>query len=198
MALSNYSDLQQAIADFMNRDDLGTYIPTFIALAEARIARDCKTDELVKVTTMSIDANSKALPSDFAGMKYFKIDGDYPTLDYLTPDSFYSRIGAVETNRPAAYTIMGNSIYFLPLPDTTYTATYAYVAKPDIATDNTNRMLTMNPDVYLHGSLLEAADFLKDEEQQASAAAKYKLAIDTINGANQYLGPPSQQLNDIP
>ena len=35
MALTNFTELKSSIADFLNRDDLTSVIPTFIALAEA-------------------------------------------------------------------------------------------------------------------------------------------------------------------
>lgn len=39
MAITTYTELKSAIADFLNRDDLETVAPTFIALAEADINR---------------------------------------------------------------------------------------------------------------------------------------------------------------
>ena len=42
MALTNYSELKSSIADFLNRDDLTSVIPTFISLAEAQFARDLR------------------------------------------------------------------------------------------------------------------------------------------------------------
>ena len=42
MAISNYSELKAAIADWLNRSDLTDSIPDFIALAETRHKRDFK------------------------------------------------------------------------------------------------------------------------------------------------------------
>ena len=39
MAISNYSELQTAVANWLDRDDLTARIPEFIALAEARFNR---------------------------------------------------------------------------------------------------------------------------------------------------------------
>ena len=39
MPITTYSELQQAIADWMNRADLSATIPNFIANAEARLNR---------------------------------------------------------------------------------------------------------------------------------------------------------------
>ena len=37
MALTNYTELQAEVANFLNRDDLTAAIPTFIRLAEAKM-----------------------------------------------------------------------------------------------------------------------------------------------------------------
>ena len=42
MALTNYTGLKASIADFLNRDDLTSVIPDFVALAEAQINRDVR------------------------------------------------------------------------------------------------------------------------------------------------------------
>ena len=39
MTITTYATLKTAIADFLNRDDLTSVIPTFIALAEADMQR---------------------------------------------------------------------------------------------------------------------------------------------------------------
>ena len=48
MALSTYSDLKTAIANFLARDDLTTQIPDFIRLAEARMSRELDTRSMEK------------------------------------------------------------------------------------------------------------------------------------------------------
>lgn len=42
MAISTYSELKTAVADFLNRDDLTDVIPTFISLTEAKLGRRYK------------------------------------------------------------------------------------------------------------------------------------------------------------
>lgn len=197
MAIANYSDLQQSIANFITRDDIATYIPDFIALAEARIVRDLKTSEIEITTTLTVDSASESLPDNFAGMVRAHLGGVYPTLDYLPPDRFHSTYASSVTERPVAYTIEGNIIYFAPEPADSYTMTYTYTGKPDIATDNTNRLLTIYPDIYLFGALAETADFLQDTEAQAKYEGRYQSAIKSANESNQYKGPLSMQLSGV-
>ena len=43
MALSTYTELKASVADWLNRTDLTSVIPDFIALAEAQIERTLRT-----------------------------------------------------------------------------------------------------------------------------------------------------------
>jgi len=45
MSLDTYANLQLEIADYLNRSDLTTNIPTFIKLAESKINRDLRLRE---------------------------------------------------------------------------------------------------------------------------------------------------------
>ena len=56
MALTNYSELKSSIADFLNRDDLTSVIPTFISLAEAQFARDLRHYKMENRATGTIDS----------------------------------------------------------------------------------------------------------------------------------------------
>ena len=42
MAITTYAELQSAITDFLNRDDLDAKAPTFISLAESNLSRDIR------------------------------------------------------------------------------------------------------------------------------------------------------------
>ena len=197
MALANYSDLQQAIADFIVRDDLSTYIPNFIALAESRIASELDTNDLHVTTTMTVDEASEDLPADFKALIRFGIGSDYRQLDYLPPETFHSTFAAYQASRPRAYTIEANKIYFAPAPDTASTATYTYIAKPDIATDTTNRLMTIAPDIYLYASLCEAAMFIQDDEALVKYERSYALSLDRLNAVDQNKGAMSIQLDGV-
>ena len=55
MAISNYSELKAAIADWLDRSDLTDSIPDFITLAETRHRRDFKIRRMeTRVTANTI------------------------------------------------------------------------------------------------------------------------------------------------
>lgn len=198
MAISNYSELVAAVTNRINRSDITADVDNFIALAEARITRDLKGSELHLTTTLTADAQTEALPDDFAGLVRIHAGGTYPTLDYVPPDTFHSIYASSSTGRPIAYTIEGNNILFAPAPDTAYTITYTYVQKPDLVTDLTNRLITVFPDVYFYATLAEAADHIEDNEKYVKYMARYEQAVQQVNRSDQYKGPLNMKLIGVP
>jgi hypothetical protein len=188
MALTNNTTLKAAIADWLNRSDLTTQIVDFIALAETRIARELKTDDLVTTGVITADAANKDLPAGYFGLVALKIDGYNNPLDYMPPDSFLARKATGTVGKPIAFTIIDNDIYFAPVPDTSQAMTLTYIKKPDIATDTTNLVLTRHPDLYLFGALAEAADFLGDEVNYSKYNNKFMMALDSANESADFNG----------
>ena len=45
MAISNFTNLKTAIANYLNRDDLTSYIADFISLAESRINNELRVSK---------------------------------------------------------------------------------------------------------------------------------------------------------
>ena len=65
MAITTYAELQSAITDFLNRDDLTAVAPTFISMAEANLGRDIRHWRQEKRSTAEIDTQYSAIPADF-------------------------------------------------------------------------------------------------------------------------------------
>ena len=65
MAISTYSELQSSMADFLNRSDLTSVIPTFIALGEARMNRDIRHWQMENRASTTIDGQYLTKPGDW-------------------------------------------------------------------------------------------------------------------------------------
>ena len=67
MAITNYTELKTAVANFLARSDLTDRIPEFIALAEARLSRELESRSQEKRANATLTANDEfvALPTDF-------------------------------------------------------------------------------------------------------------------------------------
>ncbi len=78
MAITTYSELQSAVADWLNRSDLTARIPDFITLAETRINRDLRAREQQVIATANVDTPFFAIPGDFLEFKSFRIADTNP------------------------------------------------------------------------------------------------------------------------
>ena len=69
MSITTYSELQQAIADWLERADLTARIPDFIALFEATANRRLRLRQQEAVASLTPSAGAAALPADFLGAR---------------------------------------------------------------------------------------------------------------------------------
>jgi hypothetical protein len=187
----NYAQLQSNIADFLNRTDLATIIPTFIGLTEAQMERALRVRQMMGRSTAPIDTEYSALPPDFLEAKTFKITSSRPiqTVEFVTPEQMDAaqQLSAGAPGIPKYFTIIGNQIRVHPVPDATYTGELTYFAKLDkLSNTNTmNWLLASSPDAYLYGALTQASPYLKDDERVAVWGTLYNTAIEALKTADQ-------------
>jgi len=173
MALTSYSALRASIADWLNRDDLTSVIPDFISLAEAQLERRLPTQKMVKRVDITISAQFTTLPSDFLSAKSLVLTSTAPVqqLVFLTEDELDAKKTVYRTTgKPQYFALIVDQVETLPPPDTSYTAELTYVATLAKLSDSnaSNWILERHPDVYLYGSLLQAAPGARAPELQAS------------------------------
>lgn len=169
MAITTYSELQSAIADWLLRDDLTSVIPSFISLAEAKFNRRIRDYRMVKRATAEVDAGYSAVPADWLQNIRFQLNTTpITTLEYVTPDqAAEERAFYVGNEKSKFFTMIGKQFQLIPSPDGTYDAELTYYAKIPALSDSVadNWLLDVAPDVYLYGALMEAAPYLDDQEK---------------------------------
>jgi hypothetical protein len=194
MALGTFTELKDAVADWLDRSDLTARIPDFIALAEARISRD------LRIRPMEV----RSIMYTTSGQKYFNLPGGYiqmrniqlntnPTqpLEYITPEMLDRLYGSNTTGKPKAYTLIGDEIQLSPIPDSAYELEMAFYEKFTALGDGTSGTVTTNyltknaPDVLLYGALMEAEPFIKNDERIPVWLNGYSNAIDKLQKADQ-------------
>ena len=163
MALvTSYSTLQTHVADTLWRSSLTSQIKNFIQQFEAGAQDDFRLRKLMDRGTVTVSADGLAMPSD-----YYSLDSWY----HAGP-TYYGRINIVGANDvggptgvPGSAAIVNGVARFGPPPDGTYATKMTYWAKVTALSDAapTNWLLLERPDIYVYGSLLEAAPFLKDD-----------------------------------
>lgn len=181
MAFATYSDLQSTIASWLNRTDLTSAIPDFITLAEARFNRELRTLQMVKRATANTEDEFVAVPADWLEAKDLSI-ADLP-LSYITPEKLGEWKYVNVTGKTRYYTIVGGSFELFPAPTSDVTVEMAYYAKiPALSVSNTsNWLLAKAPDLYLYGSLQQAAPYIMDDERLPLWAANSTAIIQFLN-----------------
>jgi hypothetical protein len=187
MALANYGELKTEIANFLNRDDLTSSIPSFIAMAEASIGRDLRHWRQQRRVTAPLDEQFEDLPIDWLEMVHIYLN-DGTELEYasLAEISRRNLLTNSLAGKPKVYTLNSGQIEFVPIPDETYNVIMIYYARIPALVDNddTSWLLTLNPDVYLYGSLIHSAPFLQEDQRIATWAQLYSAAISNLNAVS--------------
>lgn len=187
MAFGDYTQLQAEIQSFLwDRTDVVAKIPTFITLAEAEMKRLLKTQQAVVSRPMALSAGNGVGGLPGASRKIRSVvlneisgNGTFE-LDYATPEAM-AGYNFVNPARPRFYTIEGDRLRILPLPDQAYTGTVHYrsVFDPLADTNTTNWVLEQHPDIYLSGALKYAKMWLIDQDQDWGSV--FYGAIDQAN-----------------
>jgi len=168
MSISTYAELQTAVINWLDRTDLSTRVPEFIALAEARISRRLRVRGIEDRTTTPLVSGQEyySLPSDFLEARNVQINTNpLRVLEYRTPQQLDIEYPYSTTGIPKNFTIIGDEIQLKPVPNSADNLELAYFAKLAALSDiNTTNWLTTNaPDLLLYGSLIEAEAFLVDD-----------------------------------
>jgi hypothetical protein len=172
VSISTYSELKTSIADWVVRTDLTSVIPDFITLAEAQMNREVRDRRMIKRATAAIDAGYTAVP----------------TLEFVTPDQAAEEQRLDSSNgRPQFFTMIGEEFQVVPSPDSSYTGELTYYEKIQSLSDSntSNWMLENHPDIYLYGSLMQAAPYLDDDERIPTWGGLYSRAIESLNVSDQ-------------
>jgi hypothetical protein len=128
----------------------------------------------------------ESLPTDFLQIiDFYTLSGQTKTpLVYTTPAAMDTTTGKSTTGKPTLFTILGDTIRFSPVPDSSYTAIMNYFKKFSVlsSTNATNYILASHPAVYLYGALFHTAKFLGgiNPQQVQTWQQMYATAIERL------------------
>lgn len=190
MSITTYSELKDAIANWIDRDDLTDRIPEFIELFESSmrpVIFDAQMETRSYSTTVSGDAYLP-LPSDFKGMRRMQLSygGVIYMMEERTPAEF-SLLDSGSSGMPSNFTVIGNKFQFHPKPDSTYRIEMTYYRDlPALSDSNdSNWLLADYSNLYLYGALLQAAVYQHDDQQLARYAPLYSDALKNLKAQDQ-------------
>lgn len=211
MALDNYTDLQAAIGNWLNRGDLTSQIPDFISITESQMLKRFKKAlgegkmlpraMATNNASFSIPAAAEYvnLPADFLGVLSFTIDAPsnpanspQVQLDYVSPMNLaylkQKRGPTASPDTPGVFSIVGSLFQFLPIPDLTYTGNLWYWSNGAFplssAPGGVNWILQNHPEAYLYGALTASAPYLMDDARVAVWGNLFTTALEDILAAD--------------
>ena len=182
MAISTYAEVQPAVANWLDRDDLTDRIPEFIALAEARMNRVLRIRLMeAKYTASTVGGQRNyALPASYIQMRNLQVNTTpIRPCQYVTPEIYDRLYGSTLTGTPEIYTIVADEVQLGPIPAGVQTIEMLFYKKISALSvaNTTEAMLTANPDIYLYGALLEAEPFIKNDERVPLWSQGFQQAV---------------------
>ena len=187
MAITNYSTLQSAIADYLNRADLTSQIQNFIQFAEADLNTRLRCREQIVRSEATSSAEFVQLPSDWLEAINLHIVGGQQPLRYITLDEADIVNKEQIYTGPHYYSLMNGAIEIVPEPAEDIDIEMIYYAKIPALSDQatTNWLLTKAPDVYLYGALTHAAPFLMDDQRIPVFGQIYLARVQALQEESQ-------------
>lgn len=196
-----YTGLLASLADWMDRDDLASVTPDFVALFESNANTDAairtqfnRTSTLIP-TTASLDYIST--PADYLGTDSAVIQitslSYKPLIPYGGASGLYTDFpGSAAGGVPQGFINLTGKLELAPIPDSAYNIKLYYYQKvPALVTYSANWLLTNFPQIYLFGSLVAAEAYLGDDPRIAKWGSLYDNALQKLAGAtdrNKYGG----------
>ena len=190
----DYASLQTAVTEYLARDQDATMIariPSFIQLAEAKFNRQLFLRQMEQRATAVINLAASepefvSLPSDFQSMRRVRLSSvtGKPCLEFKSGTQIDEyRFGTSNVAaRPRYFTVFGNELELAPTPDAAYTVEMVYrQGIPALASNGTNWLLALAPDLYLYGALLETAPYIKEDARIQTWGLGLSSALTDLN-----------------
>lgn len=181
--ITSYSTLQTAVADYLARSDLTSFVPNFIQNAENKIYRTLNLRNEETALSVSISSGVAAVPSDFKALKFAYYSATpVSLLRWVGVEELYNDYAdRSEVGSPSLISREGANFVFGPVSqDGTLSGIY-YAKLPALSSSNTSNWYTTNaPEVLLYGALLEAQPFIHNDARLQVWGQMYQSAIDTL------------------
>lgn len=192
--ITDYTSLQAAATEWLARDQDTTLIariPSFIQLCEAKLNRGLFVRQMEQRSSATLsfgvtDAEFVLLPPDFQSMRRVRLSSvtGKPNLTFKSGTQMdeYRASNGDATGQPQFFTIFGSEMELVPTPDQAYTLEMVYrTVIPPLASNTTNWLLQFSPDLYLYGTLLESAPYIKEDDRINTWGLGFKTALDGLN-----------------
>lgn len=206
MESNDLPGLTDAIAEYMNRDDLTSQIPSYINFAQVKLNLELRLPQMLTSVSSSTSSTTINMPADCLAIYNLVLTDSNGnqlgrnTLQFVSEDdATILRNTGIGNGWEQYYTLFGNTIELINISSTTpiYYKLRYYQQIPTLTTGSpTNWLITIAPHLYLYSSLLEASVYLVEQQANISTWVQGRqMAIDALNIAGDQLRFPQGNLN---
>ena len=192
MSLDTYTDLQTAIARWLDRSDLTGLISDFIELAEDQMNRDLRVMAMETQVTIPIVGDTYPLPDGFLEMRNIFVDGNpRRKLRFLSPEALTLSFPYQNESPTEAYTIKNSNIVIAPPNEGTLSNSQNIIVDyykrfDKLSATNTTNWLTQNAfDLLLFSGLSEANSYLLNQTAFEVWQARYQNSLERLNTTHE-------------
>jgi hypothetical protein len=192
MALTtDYASLQTNIADWLIRTDLTNAIKVFIQNFESKAKRDYRVRRLKDRGTFTITGDGDTVPSDIISIESWYHNGAtyFGPLEIVNPNSIGELKAIHGSSGVPIFAAMRTptEVIYAPAPDGNYDTQMVYWATLTELSDTntTNWLLNDHPDIYLYGSLVESAPYMRDDERLVVWKSELEERLERLHALTQ-------------
>jgi hypothetical protein len=158
----------------------GAWLVTVIDGTHVDLQGSVFTNAYVSGGTIRGQAGFATLPTDYLSWRRLTWTGQTRTeLGFVHPTYLQAAYPSRPTDTPKIFTIEGTILKIMPLDATPLEFDY-YQLIPGLAANSTNWLMTVHPDLYLFGSLVESENFGVNDERMALWKARRDELFDEI------------------
>lgn len=176
MTIATYANLiakfTDATTNWMARAFTTDEADEFLDLAEAMFNMRLRCREMETVDDLTPSSSVCTLPTDYLEYKrVVELASIRRPLSYITEDAADQLYPTRESGLACHFMIVGSSLTALPLSANDIELTY-YAAVPALSgSATTNWLLTKLPNLYLHGMMMMAAEYTRNQTLLATETA---------------------------
>lgn len=175
LAFKNYTELTDAIVDWMNRSDLSGSVQSMVALAEARMRRELAPYFGELSESIACTDGIGGLPADYGTAR--RVVYGTRALDNVSAVGAYNITSTL--SEPYGYTIETGFLKLWPAVDATVTLLYQPTI-PFLSEDSpTNSILSAHPDLYFHGAMMFAEGYVANDSRAALFKGLWDEALES-------------------
>ncbi len=183
-SITNYTTLQTYIARLLAREgdsDVTDYIPDFIHLCESDLNLNLRAREMITTVNINPSNSNKYVDLPTGYLETISFNDNYGdpleevSMAELEELRYASGNGAIE------YYAITDRIEFERTGNASLNYPMTYYKKLDIAADNTNDILTSQPNLYVYGACMHAAPYIQDDQRIAVWNSGYRSILKALN-----------------